>query len=773
MTTKESNADPLRESSLRYHRQLPAGKLAVMPTKPMANEMDLAQAYSPGVAYPCMEIRDNPDKAADYTARANLVGVVTNGSAVLGLGAIGPLAAKPVMEGKAVLFKKFAGIDVFDLELDESDPEMLVETIARLEPTFGAINLEDIKAPECFIVERRLCERMNIPVFHDDQHGTASVVRAAIRNGLRLIKKDIKDIKLVATGGGAASLACLDLLVDLGLSKNNILLTDLNGVVHAGRKENMNEYKSRYARETKMRQLSEAVVGADVFLGLSGPNVLDADMVRSMADKPLILALANPTPEIFPELALEANPDAIVATGRSDYPNQVNNVLCFPFIFRGALDVGATSINKEMKMACVAAIADLAMRESTDVVASAYRGESLNFGPEYLIPKPFDPRLIVEVSYATAKAAMDSGIATRPIDDLNAYRERLQNFSYRGTMFMQPVIETAKKDRERIVYAEGENKTVLRAVQAVVDEGLADPVLIGRRQAIQSNIESLGLRIRPGTDFELVDPQDDPRYRDYWELYHSLVCRNGVSVSAARDVIRTNTTAIAACMVVRREAQAMICGAVGRFDHHLQDIIEIVGVKSAGQRISSMSVLILPGGPLFIADTHIAINPTADYIVDTTLACVDRIRDFGLIPKVALLSHSNFGSSKAPQARKMRDALKTLAERAPKLQVDGEMHASTALNQSIRDSLDPNSSLKGAANLLIMPDLDAANISMELLRAVNDALLIGPILSGTKLPAHIVTPSASAKGIFNMSAIAVSDVWRDKNKVAERLARRQ
>ena len=766
MTKKASETDPLRESSLRYHRHPPAGKLEIKPTKPMANQLDLAQAYSPGVAYPCLEIKDNPATAAEYTARANLVGVVTNGSAVLGLGAIGPLASKPVMEGKAVLFKKFAGIDVFDLELDESDPEKLVETIARLEPTFGAINLEDIKAPECFIVERQLSERMNIPVFHDDQHGTAIVVSAAIRNGLRLLEKDIKDVKLVATGGGAASLACLDLLVDLGLSKDNILLADLNGVVHEGRKEDMNEFKSRYARKTKLRKLSDAIVGADVFLGLSGPKVLNADMVRSMADKPLILALANPTPEILPEVALEANPNAIMATGRSDYPNQVNNVLCFPFIFRGALDVGATTINKEMKLACVKAIADLAMRESTDVVASAYVGESLNFGPKYLIPKPFDPRLIVEVSYATAKAAMDSGVATRPIADLNAYRARLQSFSFRSTMFMQPVIEIAKKDRERLVYAEGENETVLRAVQGVVDEGIADPIIIGRRNAVLSKIESLGLRIRPDKDFELVDPQDDPRYREYWELYHSLVCRNGVSVSAARDVIRTNTTAIAACMVVRGEAHAMICGAVGRFDHHLQDIIEIIGSKSSGQRISSMSVLILPAGPLFIADTHISIDPTTDNIVDTTLACVDRIQGFGLIPKVALLSHSNFGSSKAPQARKMRDALKILTERAPSLEIDGEMHASTALNQTIRDSLDPSSALKGAANLLIMPDLDAANISMELLRAVNDALLIGPILSGTKLPAHIVTPSATAKGIFNMSAIAVSDAWRSKSEAS-------
>jgi malate dehydrogenase (oxaloacetate-decarboxylating)(NADP+) len=766
MKKSTTDTDPLRESSLRYHSIKPAGKLEITPTKPMANQLDLAQAYSPGVAYPCLEISKNADKAAEYTARANLVGVVTNGSAVLGLGAIGPLAAKPVMEGKAVLFKKFAGIDVFDIELDETDPEQLVEVIARLEPTFGAINLEDIKAPECFVVERRLNERMNIPVFHDDQHGTAIVVGAAIRNGLRLVGKDIGKIRLVSTGGGAASLACLDLLVELGLKKENIVLTDIQGVVYEGRREDMNDFKARYARKTELRDLRDAIKGADVFLGLSGPDVLDADMVRSMADQPLILALANPVPEIHPDVAKQARPDVIVATGRSDFPNQVNNVLCFPFIFRGALDVGATSINKEMKIACVDAIADIAMRESTDVVANAYQGESLNFGADYLIPKPFDPRLIVEVSLATARAAMDSGVATRPIADLDAYRSNLQNFGYRGTMFMQPVIEVARQDRERLAYAEGENKTVLRAVQAVVDERIAQPIVIGRRNVVSANIESLGLRIRPDKDFELVDPQDDPRFRDYWQLYHSLVCRNGVSVSAARETMRTNTTVIASCMVVRGDADAMLCGTVGRFDHHLQHIIEIIGRESGEHKITSMSVLILPAGPLFIADTHIEINPSAEHIVRTTLACVGRIRNFGLVPKVALLSHSNFGSSRAPQAKKMRDAVRMIRGRLPDLEIDGEMHASTAMNQAIRDSLDPNSPLKGTANLLIMPDLDTANISMELIRAINDALLIGPILSGTGMPAHIVTPSASARGIFNMSAIAVSDVWQRKSAQA-------
>ena len=756
--------DPLEASSLRYHSQPPPGKLAVIPTKPLANQLDLAQAYSPGVAHPCLRIKNDPNDAALYTARANLVAVISNGTAVLGLGAIGPLAAKPVMEGKAVLFKKFAGIDVFDLEIDEPDPDMLVEVIARLEPTFGGINLEDIKAPECFEVERKLRERMSIPVFHDDQHGTAIVAAAAIRNGLAVVGKHLREIRLVSTGGGAASLACLDLLVTLGLPPGNITLVDIEGVVYQGREADMNPYKRRYARETNMRTLADAVADADVFLGLSAPDILTAEMVRSMAQSPLILALANPDPEIDPEVALAARPDVILATGRSDYPNQVNNVLCFPFLFRGALDVGATTINEAMKLACVDAIADLAQRESTDEVASAYEGQSLRFGPSYLIPKPFDPRLMVQVSIATAKAAMETGVATRPIADMDAYRRKLTGFSYRTSMFMQPMIDVAKRDRERLAYAEGENEVVLRTVQAVVDENIAFPIVVGRSAVVANKIHQLGLRLTAGTDFELVDPQDDPRYRDYWQFYHRRVCRRGVSVNAARDAMRTNNTVIAASLVAMDDADAMICGTVGRFDHHLQHIIEIIGPESPERKISSMSVLILPQGPLFIADAHIEIDPDTEQIADTALACAERISDFGIKPKIALLSHSNFGSSRAPGARKMRDAVAVVRERAPHLEVDGEMHAITAMNEAIRNTINPYSTLSGSANLLIMPNLDTANIAMELLRAVNDALLIGPILSGTARPAHIVTPSATAKGIFNMSALAVADAWRRKNR---------
>ncbi len=755
--------DPLEQSSLRYHSQLPPGKLAVVPTKPLANQLDLAQAYSPGVAYPCLRIRDNPGDAALYTARANLVAVISNGTAVLGLGAIGPLAAKPVMEGKAVLFKKFAGIDVFDLEIDEADPDMLVEVIARLEPTFGGINLEDIKAPECFEVERQLRERMNIPVFHDDQHGTAIVAAAAIRNGLRLVGKRIETIKLVSTGGGAASLACLDLLVSIGLPAENITLVDLQGVVYKGREADMNAYKSRYARETKLRTLADSMDGCDVFLGLSAPDILSADMIRKMADKPLILALANPNPEISPDVAIAARPDAILATGRSDYPNQVNNVLCFPFLFRGALDVGATTINEAMKLACVDAIADLAMRESTDEVANAYEGQALRFGPSYVIPKPFDPRLMVDVSCAVAQAAMDSGVATRPIADMDGYRRKLTNFSHRTAMFMQPMIDVARRDRERLAFAEGENEVVLRTIQAVVDENIASPIVVGRAAVVANKIQQLGLRLKPGVDFELVDPQDDPRYRDYWQFYHRLVARRGVSVNAAKEAMRTNSTVIAACLVAKKDADAMICGTVGRFDHHLQNIIEIIGPESADQKISSMSVLIMPQGPLFIADAHIEIDPTAAQIAHTTLACAERITDFGIKPKVALLSHSNFGSSRAPGAKKMRDAVLMLHDLAPHLEVDGEMHAITAMNESIRNTINPYSTLSGTANLLIMPNLDTANIALELLRSVTDALLIGPVLSGTAQPVHIVTPSVTAKGIFNMSALAVADAWRRKN----------
>ncbi len=762
-------SDPFEESALRYHREPTPGKLAITPTKPLANQFDLAQAYSPGVAYPCLRISENPADAALYTSRGNLVAVISNGTAVLGLGNIGPLAAKPVMEGKAVLFKKFAGIDVFDIEIAEEDPDMLVEVIARLEPTFGAINLEDIKSPECFEVERKLRERLNIPVFHDDQHGTAIVASAAIRNGLRVVGKSIDKVRLVASGAGAASLACIDLLVDLGLKKENVLLVDRKGVVYAGRKDDMNEYKMRYAAKTRLRTLSEAIEGADIFLGLSGPGVLTGEMAAKMADKPMILALANPTPEILPEIAKKARPDAIIATGRSDYPNQVNNVLCFPFIFRGALDVGATTINAEMKIACVDAIANLAMRESTDEVANAYQNETLKFGAEYLIPKPFDKRLMAEVSFAVAKAAMDSGVATRPIKDMEKYRVSLASFGLRSSMFMQPMIEVAKRKLERLVYAEGENPVVLRAVQAVCDEGIAYPIVIGRAEVVAMRIADLGLRIKPGVDFELTDPQNDRRYREYWQFYHHRVSRRGVSMSAARDVIRTNTTAIAACMVAKGEAEAMICGSVGRFDSHLPHIIDIIGPASPGTRVSSMGVLILPSGPLFIADAYIGIDPPASQIAATTLACAERISNFGIKPKVALLSHSNFGSSRAASARKMRAALKLVRAQAPDLEVDGEMHASAAMNQGIRDSLVPDSVLTGSANLLIMPDLDTANISMELVRAVNDALLIGPILSGTAQPAHIVTPWLTMRGILNMSAIAIADVWRMKHSGAQRV----
>ena len=759
-------SDSLEEGSLRYHSSEPAGKLSVTPTKPVANQIDLAQAYSPGVAYPCQRIQANPLDASKYTARSNLVGVVTNGSAVLGLGDIGPLAAKPVMEGKAVLFKRFANIDSFDIEVNESDPSRFVDAVAALEPTFGAINLEDIKAPDCFIIERELDARLNIPVFHDDQHGTAIVVAAAVRNGLELVGKPLSEVKLVSTGGGAAGLACLDQLVDLGLRKENIVLVDKVGVVYVGREEDMNEHKDRYARDTSERTLEDAIDGADLFLGLSGPNVLTADMVKKMAREPLILALANPTPEIMPEIALQARPDAIIATGRSDFPNQVNNVLCFPFIFRGALDVSATTVNSEMKLACVDAIASIAKHASTDEVESVYKDEKLQFGPNYLIPKPFDARLFAEVSFAVAKAAMDSGVALRPIEDLDGYRERLLSFSNRTQLFMQPVIDVARRDRERIVYAEGENRTVLRTVQAVIREGIAAPILLGRRGVVERRLEQLGIDLEIGKDVELTDPQDDDRYRDYWQFYHSVMHRRGVSVAAAQTVMRTNTTAIAACMVARGDADAMICGTEGRFDHHLQHLIEVIGTEGSHTRVSSLAVLLLPSGPLFITDPYIEVDPSAEQLVNTAVASARRIQDFGIKPKVALLSHSNFGSSKSAVATKMRKATRLLRARAPDIELDGEMHADAALNAVTREALSEHSTLTGSANLLVMPNLDAANIAVELIRSVNDVLMIGPLLSGTAKSAHIVTPTSSTKAIFNMSAIAVADVWRRRDEMA-------
>ncbi len=753
-------SDSLKDSALRYHSLAPAGKLAVVATKPLENRLDLSQAYSPGVAFPCLEIVADPLSAATYTARSNLVGVITNGSAVLGLGNIGPLAAKPVMEGKSVLFKRFANIDAFDIEIDESDPGKLVEVIAALAPTFGAINLEDIKAPDCFYVESELERRLDIPVFHDDQHGTAIVVAAAIRNGLELVGKRVDGVKVVATGGGAASLACLNLLVDLGLPVDAVTLVDIEGVVHIGREKDMNPFKSRYARDTAARTLDDVIDGADVFLGLSAPGILTADMLKKMAPNPLIYALANPVPEVLPEIVADVRPDAVIATGRSDYPNQVNNVLCFPFIFRGALDVGATTINRHMQAACVDAIAGLAKRPPAEEVEGVDIAEAPVFSRDYLIPKPFDSRLYVEVSLATARAAMESGVATRPIRDLEAYRRRLQSFNTRSQLFMQPEVELARRGRERLVYAEGENPTVLRAVQAVLSEGLADVKLVGRAEVVRRRLEALGSTLEPGRDFELIDPQNDPRYRDYWETYHELTCRRGVSKAVARTVMRTSATAIAACMLVKGDADALVCGTEGRYDRHLRHVIEIIGRRSPEDRISSLSVLLLPQGPLFVTDPYIDIGKRVDDVVGTALAAAERVRNFGVAPKVALLSHSNFGSSRTRAAQKMREATRRLKALAPELEVEGEMHANAALDESIRDTLIRHSRLRGSANLLVMPTLDAANIAVDLLRSITRSVIVGPLLMGTALPAHIATPATTAKGLFNMSAVAVADAWR-------------
>ncbi|MEX1205707.1 MAG: NADP-dependent malic enzyme [Dongiaceae bacterium] len=748
-------ADDLRDSALEYHRLPTPGKIAVVGTKPLANQRDLALAYTPGVAAACEAIAADPAEAATLTARANLVGVITNGTAVLGLGAIGPLAAKPVMEGKAVLFKTFAGIDVFDIEIDERDPDKLVDIIAGLEPTFGAINLEDIKAPECFEIERRLRERMRIPVFHDDQHGTAIIVAAAILNGLSVVGKPLDGVKLVTSGAGAAALACLDLLVDLGFPIGNITATDILGVVYKGRREQMDPRKARYARDTDARGLAEAIVGADIFLGLSAPGVLKPEMVATMADRPLILALANPMPEILPEAAKAVRPDAVIATGRSDYPNQVNNVLCFPFIFRGALDVGATTINEAMKIACVRALADLAQAESSDVVAAAYGGEALGFGPDYLIPRPFDPRLIVELAPAVAKAAMDSGVATRPIHDFAAYRDRLTRFVFRSGLVMKPIFERARRDPRRLVYADGEEPRVLRAAQTAVDEGLVRPILIGRRRVVRQRIERLGLRLRHGVDFEITDPQADRRFRDYWGLYHRLMERKGVTPEHAQAVVRTRNTAIAALMVKRGEAEAMICGVVGRFDRHLKDVLDVIGLAPGVAEASAVNVLILPHGTFFLCDTQVTPDPTAEQVAEMTLLAAEAVRRFGVTPKVALLSHSSFGSADTASARKMRAALGLIQARAPDLEIDGEMHGDAAVSEVIRLRLLPNSRLKGQANLLVMPTLDAAHISLNLLRSLGEGMSVGPVLVGVAQPAHILAPTASVRGILNMSALAV------------------
>jgi malate dehydrogenase (oxaloacetate-decarboxylating)(NADP+) len=753
--TPEEKKQKLYEAALDYHtRPNGPGKISITPTKELATARDLALAYSPGVAAPCEEIVKDPLKAMDYTARGNMVAVITDGTAVLGLGDIGPLAAKPVMEGKSVLFKKFAGIDAIDLEIDQKNIDKLVDTIAALEPSFGGINLEDIKAPECFEVERRLKERMNIPVFHDDQHGTAIIVGAAFTNWIRWSKRDISKIKLVASGAGASAIACLTLLHGLGLPLENIFVTDREGVVYKGRGSSMDPQKEKFARDTDHRTLEDAIKDADVFLGLSGPGVLKSDMVASMADAPLIMALANPTPEIMPEEAKAAKSNAVICTGRSDYPNQVNNVLCFPFIFRGALDVGATCINEEMKQACVKALADLALQEATAEVAAVYGDDNLEFGPEYLIPKPFDPRLIIELSMAVAKAAMDSGVAARPIEDFTAYRTRLERYVFKSGQLMRPIYDRASKNPKRIVYAEGEEYKILRAVQSVVDDHIAKPILIGRETVVLERIKRLGLRLQKDVDFELVNPDSDPRFNDYWTTYHELLERKGVSPATAKKEIRTSNTAIAAVMVHKGEADGMICGTFGRYRKHLKKIEDIIGLHENAKTLASMSVMILSRGTYFISDPYVNTNPDAAQLAEMAILAAEEVHRFGIEPRAALLSHSDFGSHDGEEIDKMQQAARLIKDRAPELCFDGEMNADTALSQQIRDLVFPDSTLKGEANLLIMPNIDAANIAHNLLKVLGDGIVVGPLLLGARKPAHILTPSVTARGIINATAVA-------------------
>ncbi len=739
--------DKLRADALHYHRHPKPGKLEVTATKPLANQRDLALAYSPGVAAACDAIVADPAEAATMTSRGNLVAVVSNGTAVLGLGAIGALASKPVMEGKAVLFKKFAGIDVFDIEVDENDPHKLVDVVTAISPTFGAINLEDIKAPDCFIVEKELRERLDIPVFHDDQHGTAIVVAAAVINGLSLVNKKIDQIKLVLSGGGAAGIACLNQLLALGLNRDNVILCDRKGVVYRGRAEGMTEQKAALASDTKARTLQEAFEGADVFLGVSAPGVVSGEMVKTMAKKPIIMALANPEPEIRPEVAKGAVADAIIATGRSDYPNQVNNVLCFPFIFRAALDVGATEINEEMKIACVYAIADLAKRASSEVVAAAYGGQTLRFGADYIIPKPFDPRLISQICPAIAKAAMDSGVATRPIDDLVAYGNELDQFVFRTGLVMKPIFDKACEEPKRVVFAEGEDDRVLFAAKVLLDDGIATPILIGRPLVISQRAQKLGLEFVPGKDFEIVNPENDDRYRDYWETYHGIMARKGVSPDSAMTIVRTNSTVIASMMVEKGDADAMICGTYGEYKWHLKYVEEVLGLCSGVRETSALSLLVLDRGPIFMCDTYVSENPTADEIVDLTVRAAEKVSDFGLTPRVALIATSTFGSSQNTNALKMRAAMERLHNEYPDF----------ALNEDLRRRVFPDSKLDGAANLLVMPCLDAANTAFHLARSLSGGLHVGPILIGVDKPGHITTPSVSSRGLVNLAAVAVID----------------
>ncbi len=749
--------EQLKQSALDFHEFPVPGKIQVSPTKPLATQRDLALAYSPGVAAPCLEIAENPLAAHKYTARGNLVAVVSNGTAVLGLGNIGALAGKPVMEGKGVLFKKFAGIDVFDIEVDEHDPDKLIDVVAALEPTFGGINLEDIKAPECFYIEKKLRERMKIPVFHDDQHGTAIICTAAVLNGLRVVKKNIGDVRLVVSGAGASAIACMNLLVALGMQKHNIVVCDSKGVIYQGRDANMVETKAAYAVvDDGRRTLDDVIAGADIFLGCSGPKVLTQDMVKKMAEAPLILALANPEPEILPPLAKEVRPDAIICTGRSDYPNQVNNVLCFPFIFRGALDVGATAINEEMKLAAVQAIAELAHAEQSEVVASAYGDQELSFGPDYLIPKPFDPRLIVKIAPAVAKAAMDSGVATRPIEDMDAYREKLTEFVYKTNLFMKPIFSQARKDPKRIVLAEGEEPRVLHATQELVTLGLARPILIGRPGVIDMRIKKLGLQIELGKDFDIVNNESDPRFKAYWTEYYNLMKRRGVTQEQAQRTVISNTTVIGAIMVHRGEADGLICGTVGECHEHFTILEKLFGYRDEVKAAGAMNALLLPSGNTFIADTYVNDDPNPEQLTEITLLAAETVRRFGIEPRVALLSHSNYGSSDAPAAIKMRETLKRVRERAPDLMIDGEMHGDAALTESIRHERMPDSPLKGAANILIMPNMEAARISYNLLRvSSSEGVTVGPVLMGIAKPVHVLTPIASVRRIVNMVALAV------------------
>ncbi|GJD36996.1 NADP-dependent malic enzyme [Methylobacterium aerolatum] len=751
----DNMSDDLKAGALIYHRLPQPGKLEIQATKPLGNQRDLALAYSPGVAAACMAIHDDPQEAANLTIRQNLVAVLSNGTAVLGLGDIGPLASKPVMEGKAVLFKKFAGIDVFDIEVDQKDVTKLVDVVCALEPTFGGINLEDIKAPECFEVEEQCRARMNIPVFHDDQHGTAIIVAAAVLNGLELAGKSLESVRIVTSGAGAAALACLNLLVSLGARVENITVTDIKGVVYKGRPELMDRWKDVYAQETEKRTLAEVIPGADVFIGLSAGGVLKPEFLREMAPKPLIMALANPYPEIMPDLAEKERPDAMICTGRSDFPNQVNNVLCFPYIFRGALDVGAHKINEEMKKAAVKAIAGLAHETTSDVVARAYGGEARPFGPKSLIPSPFDPRLILRIAPAVAQAAMDSGVAGRPLEDIAAYTESLDRFVHRSGLIMKPLFSKAKENPKRVIYAEGEDERTLRAVQAILEDKVAKPILVGRPRVVETRMKRFGLSFHLGRDVELIDPEDDPRYRSYVQTYLEVAGRKGITPDAARTLVRTNSTIIGAIAVRRGEADALICGLEGRFETRLRIIRDVIGLQPGIKQLAAMSLIITNEGPYFLTDTHVRQNPTAEEIAEIAQASASHVARFGITPKIALLSHSDFGQSDSASAMKMREALAIIEERDPSLQVDGEMQADSALKEMVRDRVLPGSRLKGAANLLVFPNLDAANIAFQFAKVLADALPVGPLLIGPAKPAHILTPSVTARGIVNVTAAAV------------------